>query len=176
MDTQARLDYYLSQTPSVHRSAYIAESAVLIGAITVGEQSSIWPQCVLRGDINTIRIGRGTNIQDNAVIHLSDDYGVELKDYITIGHGAILHACHIEDECLIGMRATIMDGAIVGKQSLIGAHSLVTAGTVIPEGSLVMGTPAKVVRTLSMHEREQLRSWADKYILVAAAHKAKQLN
>lgn len=174
MDTQARLDHYLSQTPSVHASAYIATSAELIGAINIGAQSSIWPQCVLRGDINSIKIGKSTNLQDGTLVHLSNDYGVELQDYITVGHGAILHACLIEDECLIGMRATIMDGAVIGKRSLVGAHALVTTGTIIPEGSLVMGAPAKVIRELSTEEQAKLRAWAEKYMLVAAAHKAKQ--
>lgn len=176
MDTQARLDHYLSQTPSVHTSAYTAGSAELIGAVTIGQNSSIWPQCVLRGDINSIKIGTGTNLQDGTLVHLSDDCGVEVQDYVTIGHGAILHACIIEDECLIGMRATIMDSVVIGKRSLVGAHSLVTAGTIIPEGSLVLGSPAKVIRELSTEEQEKLRSWAEKYILVAAAHKAKQEN
>lgn len=174
MDTQERLNHFLSQTPAIHSSAYIAKSAQIMGAVTVGAQSSIWHNCVLRGDINAIRIGKGTNIQDGTIIHLADEYGVELNDYITVGHGAIIHACLVEDECLLGMRATIMDGAVIGKRSIIGAHSLVTAGTIIPQGSLVMGTPAKVVRPLTQEEQGKLHDWAEKYIIVAAAHKSRE--
>jgi carbonic anhydrase/acetyltransferase-like protein (isoleucine patch superfamily) len=134
----------------------------------MGDHSSIWYHAVARGDINRIVIGRHTNIQDNAVLHLADDYPCLIGDYVTVGHSAIVHACTVGDECLIGMGATILDGAVVGEQSLIGARALVTQRTEIPPGSLVMGSPAKVVRMLSAEERAGLKHWAEKYVTNAA--------
>jgi gamma-carbonic anhydrase len=165
-----RLTFYLSQTPSVREAAFVAPSADVMGAVMLGKDSSIWYQCVLRGDINNIRIGAGTNIQDGTVIHLADDFGVSIGEYSTIGHQAMIHACSIGKECLIGMGATILDGAQIGNQCLIGAGALVTKKMIIPEGSMVLGSPAKVVRPLTQEEREALRGWAEKYIHVAKAH------
>ena len=125
------------------------------------------------GDINSIEIGEGTNIQDLAMVHLADDYGVKVGRYCTIGHSAIIHACEIGDECLIGMQATVLDGAVIGKNSIIGAHSLVTQGTIVPPGSLVMGVPGKVVKSLSPAQQADIRHWAEKYVKVAAAHRAR---
>ncbi|GAB4269070.1 MAG: gamma carbonic anhydrase family protein [Opitutales bacterium] len=170
MHVNERLERFLSQRPQVDPSAYIAPSAELLGAVSIGPQSSVWPKCVLRADINTIHIGRASNLQDGTIVHLADDHPTHVGDYVTVGHGAILHGCTIEDACLIGMRATILDGAIIGKNSLIGAHTLVTMHTKIPPGSLVLGSPAKVVRVLSEEEQAQLSSWAEKYIHVAKAH------
>jgi len=123
---------------------------------------------VARGDINRISIGRHTNIQDNAVLHLSDDLPCMVGDYVTVGHSAILHACTVGNEVLIGMGCTVLDGAVVGDQSIIGANALVTSGTQIPAGSLVLGSPAKVVRQLSAEERSDLKGWAEKYVRYAA--------
>lgn len=142
-----------------------------MGAVTIGSLASIWPCAVLRGDINSIEIGTASNVQDGTIIHLSDIYGVKIGNYVTIGHAAMIHACTIEDECLIGMQATILDGARIGRQSIIGAGALVTKETHIPEGSLVMGSPAKVIRQLTPTERSEIRQWAEKYIQVAAGHK-----
>lgn len=158
-----RLNKYLGQSPVVGADAYVAPSAELIGAVTIGERASIWPKVVVRADINEVVLGAGSNLQDGVIVHLSDDFGVHIGENCTVGHGAILHACTIEDECLIGMRATVMDGATIGKRSIIGAHSLVTAKTVIPPGSLVMGAPAKVVRVLSEKEQANIIYWAKKY-------------
>ena len=173
MNLQKRLDKYLDQTPSVDPSVYIASGAVVVGAVKIGAQSSIWYNCVLRGDINAIEIGTGSNVQDGSVVHLADDFGVKIGDYVTVGHMAMVHACTIGNECLIGMHSTILDGSMIGEQCIIGASSLVTKGTQIPAGSLVYGSPAKVVRALSQQERDEIRSWADKYVQVAKAHKAK---
>jgi carbonic anhydrase/acetyltransferase-like protein (isoleucine patch superfamily) len=123
---------------------------------------------VARGDINRIVIGHHSNIQDNAVLHLADDYGCLIGNYVTVGHSAIVHACTVGDECLVGMGAVILDGAVIGEQSLIGARALVTQRTQIPPGSLVMGAPAKVVRALTADERAGLKLWADKYVENAA--------
>ena len=125
------------------------------------------------GDINSITIDEGSNIQDGSVVHLADDFGVSIGKYVTVGHSAVIHACTIQDECLIGMNATILDGAIIGKQSIIGANALITKGTQIPEGSLVLGSPAKVVRTLTEEERLSIKPWAEKYIITAQFHKSK---
>lgn len=173
MTTEERLEYYLNQTPEIDDSVYIASGAVVIGAVTVGVQSSIWHNCVLRGDINRIDIGEGSNIQDGSVVHLADDYGVQIGNYVTVGHMAMIHACTIEDECLIGMHATILDGSEIGEQCIIGAGSLVTKNTKVPPGSLVLGSPAKVVRSLSQQERSDIRHWAEKYVTVSRTHKAR---
>jgi len=173
MTTEDRLEKHLSLNPRIPDTAYVAKEAIIIGDVTLGISASVWPGCVLRGDINSISIGDRTNVQDGTIIHLADDYGVEIGNDVTIGHGAIIHACTVEAECLIGMRATVMDGAIVGRNSIVGAGSLVTANTRIPPGSLVMGAPAKIVRTLSDEEQSKIKDWASKYQKVAAAHKAK---
>lgn len=173
MTTEERLQTFLTKDPTIPDSAYIANEATVIGDVTLGEQASVWPGCVLRGDINSIEIGDRTNVQDGTIVHLADDYGVKIGKDVTIGHGAIIHACDIQDECLIGMGAVIMDGAVIGKNSIIGARALVTQNTVIPPGSLVMGSPAKVKRSLSEEERSRIAYWAGKYIKVSSAHKAK---
>jgi carbonic anhydrase/acetyltransferase-like protein (isoleucine patch superfamily) len=171
MNLTARLATYLDQKPQVDPSAYIASGAVVLGAVSLAKHSSIWHQAVLRADINRIDIGEGSNIQDGTIVHLADDYGVSVGAYVTVGHAAMIHACTIEDECLIGMQATILDGARIGKQSIVGAGALVTKGSQIPPGSLVLGAPARVVRTLSAEERGSLKAMAEKYITVAGEHK-----
>jgi carbonic anhydrase/acetyltransferase-like protein (isoleucine patch superfamily) len=169
--TVERLKTYLDREPNVDPTTYLASGAVVIGAVTLGEKSSVWHNAVLRADINTIEIGEGSNVQDGTIVHLADDYGVKVGRYVTIGHAAMIHACEIGDECLIGMQATVLDGAVVGAQSIVGAGALVTKGTRIPEGSLVLGSPAKVVRQLSEEERGQLKGMAEKYVTVSREHK-----
>ncbi len=171
MTVEERLSKYLDQTPKVDASAYIAKGAIVIGAVTLAENSSVWHNSVLRGDINTIEIGEGSNVQDGTVVHLADDYGVKIGKYVTIGHSAMVHACEIGDECLIGMQAIILDGAVIGTQSIVGAGALVTKGTQVPAGSLVLGAPAKVVRALSDEERSEIKAMAEKYVTVSRAHK-----
>lgn len=159
-----RLDTYLRKQPNVGPNVYIASTAVVLGDVTLGAHSSVWYNAVLRGDINRIVVGEFSNIQDNAVVHLADDLPCLIGRYVTVGHSAIVHACTVEDECLIGMGATILDGAVIGAQSIVGANALVTQGTVVPPGSMVLGSPAKVVRPLSSADRELLRGWAEKYV------------
>ncbi len=159
--------------PNIHSSAYVATSADVIGKVKIGEQASIWYNATLRGDINEIIIGNYSNVQDNAVIHLADNYGCYLGEYVTIGHSAVIHACTIKDEVLIGMGACILDGAVIGERSIVGANSLVTSGTVIPAGSLVVGSPAKVVRQLSDEEQGKVRYWAEKYVRHTKKYKAR---
>ncbi len=173
MTTEERLAKYLDQQPQIDASAYVAKGAIVIGACTLGKNSSVWHGCVLRGDINTIEIGEGSNVQDGTMVHLADDYGVKVGKYVTIGHAAMIHACEIGDECLIGMQATVLDGAVIGAQSIVGAGALVTKGTHVPPGSLVLGSPAKVVKTLSEEERAKLKGWAEKYVIVSRGHKSR---
>src|SRR5580765_5004033 len=163
-----QLDTYLRKKPILGQGVYIARGAVLLGDVTVGNYSSIWYNAVLRGDINRIVVGHHTNIQDNAVLHLADEYPCLVGNYVTVGHGAIVHACTVGDEVLIGMGATILDGAVIGDRSLIGANTLVTQKNEIPAGSLVLGSPARIVRPLTAEEQVQLRVSAEKYAENAA--------
>jgi carbonic anhydrase/acetyltransferase-like protein (isoleucine patch superfamily) len=164
MKLEQQFKTFLRKNPSLGNGVYIAKGAVVLGDVTMGDHSSIWYNAVARADINRIVIGHHTNIQDNAVLHLADDFACILGDYVTVGHGAILHACTIGNQVLVGMRATVLDGAVVGNQCLIGAHALITPGVKIPDGSLVLGSPGKVVRALSPEERADLKGWADKYV------------
>ena len=163
-----QLDTFLRRPPTLGREVYLASTAVVVGDVRLGDQSSIWYGAVLRGDINYIQVGHCSNVQDNAVVHLADDFPCLVGDWVTIGHSAIVHACTIGDECLVGMGATVLDGAVIGAQSLIGANALVTSGTQVPPGSLVLGSPAKVVRALRPEERAGLKHWAEKYVMTAA--------
>lgn len=163
MSEAEQLGRFLRQRPRLGEAVYIAKGAVVIGAVRLGDYSSIWYNAVLRGDINEIEVGPYTNIQDNAVLHLAHELPCRVGSYVTVGHAAIVHACTVEDECLIGMGATILDGARIGRQSLIGANSLVTQNTEIPPGSLAVGAPAKVVRPLTDEEKRQLRVSAETY-------------
>lgn len=174
MDPAARLQHYLGQNPDTAAAAFVAPSADVMGAVVLKKDSSLWYQTVLRGDIQTITIGEGTNVQDGTVVHLADDGPVVVGDYTTIGHQAMIHACTIGNETLIGMGAVILDYAVIGSQCIVGAGALVTKGTVIPDGSMVLGAPAKVVRALTPEERAGLRPWAEKYVHVARAHAARR--
>lgn len=167
---RARLERHLRQAPKLGRGVFIARSATVVGDVTLGDGVSVWYGAVLRGDINRIVVGEGSNIQDNAVVHLADDFGAVIGKWVTIGHSAIVHACTIGDECLVGMGAAVLDGAEVGEQCIIGANALVTQRTRIPPGSMVLGAPAKVVRPLTPEERAGLKYWAEKYTANAAYH------
>ena len=147
--------------PIVHPTAFVAENATVIGDVEIGEDSSIWFGSVVRGDVNYIRIGERTNIQDNCVIHVSGGtHPTVLGNEITVGHRVLLHGCTVDDRCLIGMGAILMDGVHVGEECLVGAGSLLTPGTIVPPRSLVIGSPARVKRELTAEEIEFLdRSW-----------------
>jgi gamma-carbonic anhydrase len=170
MDVHERLRLHLGATPDVKDALFVAPNATVIGDVVLGPLSSVWYGAVLRGDINRIRIGEGTNLQDGTIVHLADDYGVEVGDYTTVGHGAIIHACRIGPGCLIGMGSTILDGAEIGDGSLVGANALVTQRFSCPPGSLVLGAPARVVKSLSAEASAKLKGYALKYIEVARAH------
>jgi gamma-carbonic anhydrase len=169
-DIKQQLDRFLGAKPMMGTGVFISRTAVVIGAVFLGDFSSVWPNAVLRADLNQIRVGRRTNIQDNAVLHLADDLPCILGDEVTVGHGAIVHACTVKDQVLVGMGATILDGAVIGEQSLIGARALVKEGAVIPPGSLVLGIPGRVVRVLTMQERDGLKQLAAKYVEMAACY------
>ena len=165
---EQQLETFLRARPKLGPGVYIAQTAIVVGDVTLGEQSSVWYHAVLRGDINRIVVGHHTNIQDTAVLHLADDYPCLLGNYVTVGHGAIVHACTVGDEVLVGMGSTLLDGVVVGEQSIIGARTLVTQGMQIPPGSLVLGSPGKIVHALTGAERAEVKGWAEKYVQVAA--------
>lgn len=162
---------HLERDPHIDPSAFVAASADIIGDVSVGAESSVWFGCVLRGDINRIAVGARSNLQDGTVVHLSDDFGATVGDLVTVGHRALIHACTIDDEVLVGMGSIIMDGARIGSRSIVGAGALVTAGTEIPPGSLALGSPARVVRQLDRAEQRSVRHLADKYVLVARRYR-----
>jgi gamma-carbonic anhydrase len=161
----------LAKGPMIHPTAYVHDRAVVIGNVTIAAKASVWPCAVLRGDIAPISVGEGTNIQDGAVVHVADGLPAVIGSYVTVGHLAMIHACTIGDRCLIGMHATILDGAVIGADCIIGAGALVTKETFILPGSLVLGSPAKVKRPLTAEEINSLPGWAEKYIKVSAHHK-----
>jgi gamma-carbonic anhydrase len=151
--------------PVIAPDAFLAENAAVIGDVVVGARSSIWYGTVVRGDVMPIRIGAATSIQDNSVIHVTSDVaGTVVGDRVTVGHNVILHACTIEDDCIIGMGAIVLDGARVGRGSIVGAGALVTPGTDIPAGSMAMGAPARIKRAISDEERAWIASSAEHYV------------
>lgn len=165
---------YGGSKPQISEKAFITEDTQVIGDFTIGEYSSLWFGTIARADVNKIRIGSHTNIQDGCLIHCSPGFPTVLGDYITVGHGVILHGCKIDNNCLIGMGATIMDGAEIGEYSIIGAGTLVTPGKKIPPNSVVIGSPGKVVRKISAQEEKAIRKTADKYVELAGEYKNAQ--
>jgi len=160
----AGIDARLKLGPRIHDTAYVAPGATVVGDVTLMEESSVWYGAVLRGDINRITIGPRSNVQDNAVVHIDTPNETRLGELVTVGHSAIVHACTIDDEVLIGMGAIILDGAEIGARSIIGANALVTLGAKIPPGSLVLGSPAKVKRALTLEEQNDIARWAWNYV------------
>lgn len=165
-------------TPKIDPSCFIAESAVIIGDVEIGPQSSIWYNSVVRGDVNQIRIGTGTNIQDLAMLHVTHrkdplDPGAPLiiGDFVTIAHNVTLHGCTIENGAFIGMQAVVMDNVVVGEEALVGARALVTEGTTIPPRTLWLGAPARYKRDLTVEELKRIRTSARNYIRYAADFK-----
>src|SRR6516162_1610434 len=154
----------LKKGPTIHSSAWVVPGATVIGNVTLGEESSVWYGAVLRGDINRIIIGSRSNVQDNAVVHLDTGYPTTVGELVTVGHTAIVHACTIDNEVLVGMGAIILDDVEVGARSIIGANALVTMGMKIPAGSLVLGSPAKIRRQLTLDEQKDIARWAWSYV------------
>ena len=151
--------------PQVDNSVYIDQSAQVIGDVHIGADSSVWMNVVIRGDVNTIRIGRRSNIQDGTIIHvMRDTHPTRVGDEVTVGHAAVLHGCTIEDRCLIGMGAMLLNGAVIGSDSIVAAGTLVTEETKIPPRSLVMGRPGAVRRALTDTEVALIRDYAERYV------------
>ena len=156
---------YRGQLPRVHPTAFIDDSAQVIGDVEIGEESSVWMCAVVRGDVHWIRIGRRTSVQDGAVVHaMTGTHPTTIGDNVTIGHAAVIHGCTIEALCLIGMGAILLNGAHVGPQSIVAAGTLVVEGMKVPPRSLVMGSPGKVKRTLSDAEVLDIQAYADRYV------------
>ncbi len=163
---------YKGITPKIDPTVFIADGVHIIGDVEIGRDSSVWYNTVIRGDVNYIRIGERTNIQDNTVVHVTNKkFPTHIGSNVTIGHSAVIHACTINDYSLIGMGAVILDGAIVGKFSLIAAGAVVTIGMVIPEGTLIAGVPAKAVRSLTEEERKFLVQSAQNYVDYVATYR-----
>ncbi len=153
----------------VNPAAYIAPTATVLGDVIIEAESSVWFGAVVRGDTEAIRIGRQTNIQDGCILHADPGYPCTLGDRVTLGHGAIVHGATVEDDCLIGMRAVVMNGAKIGRGSIVAVGSIVTEGTEIPPGSVVMGQPAKVKREMNERDRERMRHAVEHYVAAAKA-------
>lgn len=152
----------------VPKSVSVFKGAVIDGNVNLGEKSSVWYNAVLRGDIEAINIGKYSNIQDNCVLHSSKNYPLHIGNFVSVGHAAVLHGCLIEDNCIIGMNATVLNGAVIRKNCIVGAGALVTEGKEFPENSLIIGLPAKVVRTLNNDEIENIIDNAMKYSKMAS--------
>lgn len=169
---------FMGIAPTIHRSAFIADTAVIIGDVHVGMESGIWFNSVVRGDVNSIRIGCRSNIQDLCMLHVTGSRGGSVSgnpliigDDVTVGHCVTLHGCTIEDNAFIGMNAVILDGCVVGRGAMVAAGSLVTPGTVIPPGTLWMGSPAGFRRDLSRDDRERMARTAESYIKLASNYR-----
>jgi carbonic anhydrase/acetyltransferase-like protein (isoleucine patch superfamily) len=173
---------YQNTKPIIAGTAWIAPGATLIGDVEIGRESSVWFGCVVRGDVHAIRIGERTNIQDLSMIHVthhkgdkrkmdgSDGHPTLIGDDVTVGHRVMLHGCTIEDGCLIGMSATILDGAVIGRESIVGAGALITGDKTFPPRSLILGSPAHAVRTLTDEEVEELYASAKRYVAFASTY------
>jgi carbonic anhydrase/acetyltransferase-like protein (isoleucine patch superfamily) len=163
---------YNGKKPSIAPTAFVASNATLIGDVAIGDHASVWFGAVLRGDLAPIRVGARSNIQDGVIVHSDPGFPVVIGENVTVGHGAILHGCTVKDCTLIGMGATVLDGAVIGHGALIGSKALVTPNKVIPDGTLVIGSPGKVVRALLGIEVEELKHGADLYVATARQYLA----
>ncbi|MYS19296.1 Carbonic anhydrase or acetyltransferase, isoleucine patch superfamily [Streptomyces sp. DvalAA-14] len=159
------------RAPRIDPGAYTAHGSVVLGDVTLAAGASVWYHAVLRGDAESIGVGAGSNIQDNCTVHADPGYPALIGSYVSVGHNAVLHGCEIEDEVLIGMGATVLNGAHIGTGSLVAAAALVPQGMLVPPGSLVAGVPAKVRRELSREERATVRLNAEHYVRLAAQHR-----
>ena len=166
------IESFMGLSPEISQSAFLASSAVISGAVRIGDDVSIWHNVTLRGDANYITIGKGTNIQDNSCVHIdSSRYPTIIGDYVTIGHSAIIHACTLGDESFVGMGAIIMDGAVIEPQAMVAAGAMVTPGKTVPSGELWAGRPAKKMRDLTQAEIAELRVSALRYIEFGRAYR-----
>ena len=164
---------YRSHWPQIAPSAYIDDAAVVIGDVTIGEHSSVWPGTVIRGDVHWIRIGARTNIQDGSVLHVMTDlHPLSIAEGVTVGHGVILHGCTIESRVLIGMGAVLLNNVRIGTGSIIAAGTLVTEGTIVPPGSLFMGHPGKLRRALTPEDLENIDAYSARYVELAETYRS----
>ncbi len=157
-------------SPKIGKHAYIDPAAHVIGRVTIGDYSSVWPGCVLRGDIHPIKIGRFTNIQDLSLLHVESNRACLVGDYVTVGHQVTLHACTVRDQSLVGIGSIILDGAIIGEGCILGAGSLVTHGQHLKPSHLYFGRPARLIRRLKHQEIAGLKTWALRYVKYASDH------
>ncbi|MGV8895842.1 MAG: gamma carbonic anhydrase family protein [Rhodoglobus sp.] len=162
---------FAGKSPTVATSAWVAPNATLVGGVTLGERASVFYGAVLRADVDTITIGDDTNLQDNVTMHCDSGRPASVGSRVSVGHGAILHGCLVEDDCLIGMGATVLNNAVIGTGSLVAAGAVVLEGTIVPPGSLVAGVPAKVRRELTDDERAGIRDNATHYLDISAGHR-----
>jgi carbonic anhydrase/acetyltransferase-like protein (isoleucine patch superfamily) len=168
---------YKGKWPQISSSAYIDPASVIVGDVVIGEDSSVWPLCVIRGDVNYIRIGARTNVQDGSILHvMKDEYPLILGDDITVGHSVTLHGCTVRSRCLIGMRATILNGVVIGEGSIVAAGTLLTERTTIPPQSLVIGTPGKVKRMLTAIDQATIDQYAQRYVEYKNIYRAERLD
>lgn len=164
---------YKGRMPRIAESAYIDEAAVIIGDVTIGEHSSVWPCTVIRGDVHWIKLGARTNVQDGCVLHvMRDEWPLELGDNVTIGHGVVLHGCKIESRVLVGMGCVILNGAQIGTGSIIAAGTLIPERTVVPPGSLYMGQPGKFRRALTDDDQKSVDMYAQRYVEYKETYRA----
>lgn len=162
---------FLGTAPVIHPSCFIAENAAIIGNVTLAEDVNIWFGAVLRGDETEIRVGKGSNVQDNATLHGNPRNHVTVGEYVTIGHNAIVHGCTVGDDTMIGMGATVLNGAVIGKHCIIGAGALVKEKEIIPDYSLVVGVPGKVIRTMTPEQAAMIRVNANDYLTLSVQYK-----
>ncbi len=167
------IEAFRNQLPSVQEAAFVAASADIIGDVQLAPGCSVWYNATLRGDLAPICIGRNSNVQDNCCLHIDRGRGCHLGECVTVGHSVTLHACTVEDNCLIGMGATVLDGAVIVHGSIVGANALVTKNTLIPPLSLVLGSPARVVKTLGAETEEENRVHAMEYVALAQEYAAR---
>ncbi len=172
MSTNVTILPYEGKRPSIDQSVFLADGVRIVGDVTIGTDSSVWYNTVIRGDIHYVRIGRGTNIQDLSVLHVTHEtHPLEVGDQVTVGHKATLHGCTLRDRCLIGMGAIILDGALVEEQAMVAAGAVVPPGMKVPSGSLVAGVPARVIRELTEDELAEFVASSGRYIRYARKHK-----
>lgn len=163
--------HFKGKSPRIAETAFVADSADVIGDIEIGNFSSIWFNAVLRGDQNKIKIGNRTSIQDGVVIHADPENGVQVGDNVSVGHGAVLHGCRIEDNVIIGMNSTVLNGAEIGKNSIVGANALVPQGKKFPANSLIIGVPGTVKRETNEAEVEAIKENAEEYVEMAKEYR-----
>lgn len=170
-DLERSYDFELVDALKIADSAWVAPNATVVGDVTLGEEGSIWFNCVIRGDLAPVKIGKQSNVQDGCILHVGAQYPCTLGDRVSLGHGAIVHGATIEDDCLIGMRATVLNGAVVGKGSIVGAGAVVPENMVIPPGSLVLGVPAKVIKPLTSTQAAGIAATATSYVGYSRGYK-----